>query len=177
MQTSVAPIFQASTAFCATCSRVRKYVSASRGPRLKAQNLHPTKQTLVKLIFRFTTYVTRLPTNSRRSVSAATNRPSKSSPSASARSKHCSRDSTPPSCACNTCSSAAREAGLILPQMSAHSREEKFSSSDDAKARFTNPPQKVLVKQIVGCRANQFACAPPDPVVPEAPDDAGWRTS
>ena len=46
-------------------------MSDSRGPRLKAQNLHPTKQMLVKLILRLTTYVTMLPASSARRILAA----------------------------------------------------------------------------------------------------------
>src|SRR5208283_5579152 len=47
----------------------------------KAQNLHPTKQMLVKLMLRLTTYVTRLPASSARSRSEAARRPRRSSPS------------------------------------------------------------------------------------------------
>src|ERR1700733_16031788 len=85
MQTSRAPSCQASAAFSPTCSGVRKYVSDSRGPRLKAQNLQPTKQMLVKLTLRLTTYVTRLPASSERSRFAAHRSPSKRSPPHSAR--------------------------------------------------------------------------------------------
>src|SRR5579864_1500247 len=96
MQTSVAPSSHASTALSATCSGVKKYESASRGPRRKAQNLHATKQMFVKLMLRLTTYVTRLPASSERRRLAATSRPRRSSPSELASARDSSNERTDP---------------------------------------------------------------------------------
>src|SRR6266850_2785928 len=71
MQTSLAPISHASTARRTTSSMGRKYPSSSRWSRLNAQNVQCLMQTFVKLMLRFTTYVTRSPA-CRRRISSAT---------------------------------------------------------------------------------------------------------
>src|SRR6476619_5227727 len=70
MQTSVAPRFHASVVLLTISSTGRKYPSSFLKSLLKAQNPHFLMQTLVKLIFLFTTYVTRSPTEHFLSMSA-----------------------------------------------------------------------------------------------------------
>src|SRR5205814_3338761 len=116
-------------------SRLWKYESASRGPRLKAQNLHPTKQIFVKLMFRFTMYVTMLPTSSARRRLAATNRPRRSSPPEFARVYESCSERAPPSCVSRTFSRDERTGVVREGAISDQSSEGNVSSSEAASSR------------------------------------------
>src|SRR5712675_1182265 len=109
MQTSVAPVSQASRALRTTSSAEREYASAAPGPLPNPQKLQPTKQTLVKLMLRFTTSVIASPTVSRRNVSAKEISACKSAASVLASSKPCSNVSSWPARLASKHSSTAGE--------------------------------------------------------------------